>query len=353
MNDYGKNKICKKLFRAGLVSALVFAAIISTNTGKVRAQILGEGVELIGAVGYNARTIALGGCIGAITSDVDTVFLNPAGIGRFRNQELNISYNRWTRGMSYESVGYIMPLNSMTLGVSALYQNPYDYSFSLDDALSSRNLAVAVSAGKKLDENIMLGVNVKGMQEEISNSVQNSVVVDMAGLYNIGIAGVTVGFGIQNIGSKIKLYELGGELPINFNLGGTYSALEDTLFLGLDLNLMEQGYLINSGFEYIPFKFISLRMGYRTLLFAGNGIGGFNRFSAGFGIKLFKLHLDYAYVISDFSERDHIFSLRFKVMMEPFGKSSVYDEFSKLGKVRSKNGSCVTINGVTMCLYND
>ncbi len=308
--------------------------------------------DIIGAVGYNARTIALGGCLGAITSDVDTIFLNPAGIGRFNSQEINLSYNRWVNGMSYESVGYIAPIGGMTLGLNAIYQNPMGENPSTDN-FSSRNLALSMSAGKKLDESIMLGANVKAIQEEVDGQKQNSLVVDLAGLYNIGIIGLTVGFGVQNIGSRIKELSNGGELPLTFNLGGTYSTLGDSLFLGLDLNIIDEGVVVNSGIEYMPFSFLSLRTGYRAMLVPGGGFNSFSRLSTGFGLNIFKFHVDYAYVYDGSTQDDHIFSVRFKVMMEPFGvKSPSPDRYAKKLK-KGKKRSCITIDGVTMCLYND
>lgn len=336
--------------RLGKITSLCFTVIFVLLIYSTGYSADAVGLDIIGAVGYNARTIALGGCTGAITSDVDTIFLNPAGIGRFSSQQANVSFNRWTDGMSYESLGYITPLNAMTLGASLVYQNPLGQSPSFEN-ISSRNMGLTLSAGRKFDDNIMMGVNAKLIQEEVDNEKSNSMVVDLAGLYNIGLAGITIGFGIQNVGSKIKISDWGGELPLNLNLGGTYSALEDTLFMGLDLNMMDGGLLVNSGIEYIPFSFLALRAGYRSMVSTIGEIGQTDRISAGVGLKIFKLNLDYAFVSSDLIDYQHIISLRAKVMMEPFGKMS---EINKLAnKKLSKKGSCITIDGVTMCLYND
>jgi len=191
-------KMFKRINRKGGFVCLIFGfSILCTVSAAVFAADSRD--EIIGSIGLNARGVALGGSFGAITSDIDGIFLNPAGISRFDTQQVVVGHNVWQNGISYEYLGYVDPMDSFTLGVSAIYSNPLGSSVNLDN-FSRRNLGLTLTVGRRFEDNLMVGVNVKGVEEEVDTGKTTSLVMDLAGLYRLGLGGITMGFGIQNIG---------------------------------------------------------------------------------------------------------------------------------------------------------
>lgn len=303
-----RKKICPALgFGLSLcffisLPAGVCASAISSNAGTASSAFL--------KIGAGARPAAMGDSFAGVADDVNALYWNPAGIARLENREMTFSHNIWLEDTNYEYLGFVQPLGNYVVGAGVSYLNigamdGWDVNNAPTGDFSAHSMAVALSVGRVIDDKLSLGLTLKTVQEKIETESASAFAVDAGGIYRLG-ENSSAALVVQNLGTGMKFVKESAGLPMNIKIGGAHRMLEKKLVLSLDFNkYTDTRFRGNFGAEYGLAEMLALRLGYN----GGNDMG--SGLTCGFGYKISRINLDYAFVpYGDFGDA-HRFSLSY------------------------------------------
>jgi hypothetical protein len=263
-----------------------------------------------------ARAAAMGGAFTAIADDASGIFYNPAGAALTKSAEILLSHNQWIEGLSTDQIAYAQPAaEDLTYfaGVSALISPmmpAYDSGgnktgeFSAVDAMYGGGLAV-------IESGVIAGCFGKAVTQE-ARGIKASAYTGDIGLITSGDR-FRIGAAAQNLGGKIKMYREESELPRIYRAGAAYKISGRHWLSGEVRKLGEADLSYAAGAE-IRFDMAAaaaafIRLGYNSGRPRNTGPG----LSAGLGLSLLKLSLDYAFLpFGDFGDTHRVsLALRF------------------------------------------
>jgi len=235
---------------------------------------------------------------------------NPGGLAFQDNSELGLMHSNWfgdiIEDMYYEYLGYSQSFEGIgTLGLSITFmtygeQDAYDNDGIFLLTFESYELAFGASYGTKLNEELGIGITLKGIVSNLAPDVGElmdadgsgyTFVVDLGLLKkNFFIPKLDFGVNIQNFGPDMSYAnsESKQPMPLNLKLGFSYRIFDDKynkLTVTGDINKMmvnndplwkrifsswgDDGFkneldsmIENVGVEYKYYNLISLRVGY-------------------------------------------------------------------------------------------
>jgi len=240
-----------------LTAVVIFFAIL---TGNVFAQ--GEaGAEFL-LISPGARAGGMGEANAAIANDATAVFWNPAGLANLEGQEFSIMHSNWLpqfnlNDLYYDFAAYVHNVEDIgTFGISATYLNLGEQIWMSEHnqelgTFSAYNMAVGLSYGTKVRENLNLGLTLKYLHLKLADSGTaaekgkgsgTSVALDFGVLYRPQFSKkLTIGANLSNMGPKIAFIDAdqADPLPTNLKLGFAYQLLErryNNLVATIDFN---------------------------------------------------------------------------------------------------------------------
>lgn len=263
----------------------------------------------------DARASAMGGAALASSSEgAGSLYWNPAINAKSRRNEILTSYVKQGDVVEYGYVGFA--LGHIGINITFLQQDEFvvdSEGNKTDESFVPRDFAAGASYSFPMNENLSIGVSAKYIRQEREEAA-NTFAGDITALYKMPtIAGLKLSASIQNMGSKISF---GGELdnlPLTFRAGAAYqptslpgvTAAMDlikpingpmSIPYGIEvypielyswLTMSEDEYMIPGGLSEDVF---AIRIGHD-----GSLMNVFDGLSAGFGIKLSRLKLNYAF----------------------------------------------------------
>lgn len=318
------------------INKLLFFILIFSICS-IKAQVGGEKIYQFLNVSTSARQVALGGEVLTLLDDVNQPIWNPSVISEEIDLKISANYTSFLAGINIGSLSYAKTISRRfgTIHGSVKYIN-YGTLIGADEKgneTGNFNASdIAVSAGYALNlpwTNLYFGSNVKIINSSISNFSSLGISTDLAILYNNPYKPFVVTLVARNFGTQIKTYNGTREkLPFKLTLGGSYqlehvplkwyftldnlqkwnisvpNPSEQTTDLEGNVTKEEVGFIDNTirhiiiGAELFPKRAINLRVGYnfrRAAELKLQNARTFSGFSFGFGIKMNKLKLNYAY----------------------------------------------------------
>jgi hypothetical protein len=323
----------------------------------------------------DARTSAMGEAGAALSSDVNSLSMNPSRIAFMEPRSgFSLYYSPWLRSiasginLAYLSGYYKIDQNS-TLAASLRYFSLGQ--IELTDAnqqdlgtFSPNEFAADVTYARKFGSSFSMATSIRYIYSGLSSSqfgsgqqgaAGKSVAADVSAYfrkpaYLLGHdAIVAAGINISNIGTKMY-YDDGGEnyfLPANLKIGGASTFILDDLneiTVAADFNKLlvpEDPYRsvpsgifgsfsdsaqglsgelkeisIGSGIEYSYNKRFALRTGY---FYENKKIGDRRYFTLGTGIKYEAFNLDFSYLLANVKNSPLANTLRFTLLFN-FGE---------------------------------
>jgi len=248
-------------------------------------------------INAGARPVGMGGVFCGIADDVNAIHYNPAGIIQLKRKEIIVTHNEWIEGIRTESLGYAHPVNNywvlgLTLDylyITGLVERDV-YGNESGKTFGGNNGILAFALGRKLQDNISVGANFKIIREAVKDKNDVAYAMDIGFLYRL--TKLKLGIAVQNLGTKIKLYEEAFSLPLNFKFGLGYELIEN-MEVGLDVNIPTDNEVdVRMGSEYWVASTIALRAGYKTNQEEHTGIG----ISAGLGFRYKNYQIDYSFL---------------------------------------------------------
>lgn len=258
-----------------------------------------------------ARIPALGGCYAAAADGAESMFWNPAGLSHLEStarSEAALGYDALLETMYSGSVSYATPLPNRRGVFGAAFEyfsqdsiQGYDPRGDRTSPFTPNDMAWAFGYGKTLGS-LRLGGAVKFIRSQVADASGESFGLDFGieaeRVSDIGDGPVDVGLSIQNFGPPIKLGSMSDPLPFSVAAGALWHVSPRMAGL-LDAHMpVDADPYFSMGAEFVT----PLSEGSQAAFRAGynlrytRGIDGLTGVSAGFGIDLQRLRLDYAWV---------------------------------------------------------
>jgi type IX secretion system protein PorV len=351
----------KKLLYSIFGIVLVFAVAL---TNRVHAQGAASTAVPFVLISPDARTSAMGESGVAVADDASAVYWNPAGLGFQYGQEARLSHSNWLpqfqqSDLYYEYANYKIHIPEIggTVGAGFTYLNLGEFE-RRDEAntnlgtFKSYEMALAVSYGTRLDEDMSVGVGLKLIHSSLSNvataeergsGTATTVAGDIGFLYrpskfvlpftdeDIGDR-FAVGLALSNMGPTVAYIDAdqGDPLPTTLRFGVKYDVVHeefnrltwtadvtkiivsagpdgtDDFFTALGNTWETQGdgsvineFTLGTGFEYWYSNLVAMRFGF----FHEDPNQGNRRFlTFGVGIRYDIYGFDFSYISTSISD---------------------------------------------------
>jgi hypothetical protein len=267
-------------------------------------------------LGFGARNIAMGDAGTALSTDVTSLFYNPAGLAINPASEVMVMHNQWIQDIRSEILGartvvFGIPIaigfNVTTIPGNEVRINPGDPLTTF----SANYFYGSVSAGYKIMDNLSVGASYKYLYEAIYVDEANGWGVDFGATYITSIQGLNISAAVKNIGTMNALRLESTKLPTEIRIGPSYTFTPAEKFVVTGAAEYQKytpttNSHINIGAEVLYDKLIALRVGYQSGYIDRN-------ITAGLGLMWGNLSFDYAFAPLTYGlGSGNILSLQFK-----------------------------------------
>jgi hypothetical protein len=303
----------------------------------IKGQVGGEQIYQFLNLSSSARQVALGGEVLTLLDDVNQPIWNPSVINEDLDNKLSVNYTSYLAGINIGSLSY-SKLITRRFGVihGSIKYLDYGTLIGSDEQgnetgnFGASDIAVSIGYAFNIPKtNFFIGSNVRFINATISNFSSIGISTDIALLYNNPYKSFTITLVARNIGTQIQTFNGEKEqTPFKLALGGSYllehvplkwyatidniqkwnisvaNPSERTTDLEGNVSEANINFLKNTfrhfiiGAELFPKRKINLRLGYnfrRAAELKLQEVRTFGGFSFGFGIKMKKVKLNYAY----------------------------------------------------------
>jgi tetratricopeptide (TPR) repeat protein len=289
-----------------LVLVFVFAGslpLFAESTGGQPGQFLSWGA--------GARSLGMGKAFFAVADDASATYWNPAGLTQLDRKEVMALHATLFADTSYDFLSYVHPTPKMGVfgaNLTRLYSGGFEkvkitYDSTKTDIINIENqgsfddtqMALSGSYGKKIKENMSIGVAGKYISHTLDTSNNGFITFDASVMVKgpaMQLPDLQLAFGFQNLLSS-QFGDTDDKLPIIFRSGASHKFLRNKLLVAFDLdkNLKaNMGWHI--GAEYWLLNFTAIRIGFE-------GEKGIRETTAGFGVKYRDYGVDYAFSLHD------------------------------------------------------
>lgn len=207
--------------------ALLFILCIFWS-GVSTAQIGGHHAFEFLSVPQTARETALGGGLIAVPDgDVGLAMANPALLDSMTSGSIQLSYNALFAGIGTGSASYGHRLDQWDLsihgGVNFVDYGEFvkaDQYGTKSGKFTGQEAAFFVGAGKKINDKISAGVNIKGIVGSIDTYGAFGLAADLGVVYKVPENNVNIAFVIKNLGSTLDGYgSKNKSTPLDIQIG--------------------------------------------------------------------------------------------------------------------------------------
>jgi len=269
---------------------------------------------------------AIAGLNGAYTSlaqDVNSLSVNPAGLGEVANKQFLFMHNNYFEDLTHNYIAYCQPINVLkgALGINCSLFDAGNIektriltgvTYSNNGDFSAKDIALGLSYGKRINEYLNTGISLKYINSKIDDEKANAFSADLGMIVKSNISDQPVKFGaaIKNIGTKLKYNRENESLPAEYRLGlSSVFPVNDGFSITPSIDAVytkDENFNFNIGAECRMIDSFFIRMGYDSSIDIGNGL------SYGLGFKIQHISIDYAFAsYSDIGDA-HRISLSFK-----------------------------------------
>jgi len=288
--------------------------------GPVRADngIVDSGARFL-TVGGGARALALAETYIAETEDPFVLFYNPAAAACSPAARLGLAHHEHFQNTHGEYIALAVPAGRWGLGLGLQYlaisdipkrSGPSAEPLAIFDAA---DFMLQGSLNCRITPKVGVGLSCKGVFEKIDTKVANGIAFDLGGVYAVSDR-IRLGAAFNNLGPEISFDEDPYKLPSAFRLGGAY-VVPAWSIRGELVSYDNEATNVHLGGEYI----VTVSPEAPGIRFASLGLrGGYvfghdtRSWSAGFGIAIKRLAVDYAFVpYAEDLGNTHRFGLRF------------------------------------------
>lgn len=315
------------------------------------AQVGGETIFNFLKVSTSAHQTALGGKNITLMNDINQPIWNPATINEDLSGQINFNYLNFLSDINYYSTSYAHYVDR-TIGTfhSNITYVDYGKFISADEqgietgTFKAYDLSVSIGYAYNFSKtNIYVGSNIKLIQSKIDIYNSLAAALDIGFIYYAEKNPLSIALSLRNLGYQIIAYDDKTEkLPFEILIGASYKLENVPLKWHFTIDNLQQWQVANSnptqtitdingnetvqkisfidntfrhfvlGAELFPDKNFNLRMGYnfrKSKEFSLLNTRSFAGLTAGFGLKMNKMKLNYAFSKYHPISNTHTFSL--------------------------------------------
>ncbi|NTV51931.1 MAG: OmpA family protein, partial [Candidatus Firestonebacteria bacterium] len=256
-------------------------------------------------VGVGTRVTAMGGAGAALADNLDSLYWNPAGLGRVNDAWVEFAHGSLIQDVSHEFVAFGMPVvrgHSLAAGINYFNLGAVDKTGMTPDGqiipelgtFTPTLLGVNLGYGTLLSGGMTLGVGGKYLMETLGDVTQNTFALDL-GCQLPFESGLVIAGALQNAGPKVNGYAL--PLEMRVGVGNPFRMSDTQKFtaaLDVEVPLLAVGQtLVHLGAEYALADLLLMRAGFA--LSDANSLGSLSGLTAGLGLNLGSWRLGYAF----------------------------------------------------------
>jgi len=290
-----------------LITAL---GLCDLRAGDFNADAKGTTGAAFLTMGMGARAVGMGRAYSAVAADASAVSWNPAGLVRAPEFSMMFMHASYLADISFDYLSFSKSNGSVAFGGALAYLNggevehtdasgnglgnyqPRDYSGSLSVAADLE--ALGAEKGR-----YSAGITGKYISSKLIESA-SALAFDagLAAKTSVGGRALRLAFVAQNLGAGMKFDKESDPLPMTFKAGGALSLAKDWLVSADVVAARGNAPYVCVGGEYTAYSEagnrVLLRFGANSLTLGD--ISGINGISAGLGVVLSKVAVDYAVV---------------------------------------------------------
>jgi hypothetical protein len=295
------------------------ALFLTLGLAPLAAALAGTGTDAVPfmKVDTGARAAGMAGAFAAVADDASAVFHNPAGLVLLERSEAMFSHSEWLEGIRNECVSYAHVTGNdwaFGAGASMLFSGSmtkYNRSGASAGSFTENEGFASAAAANRLGENMAAGFALKGIYQKLDQESAAAYAADAGLLYHDYAWRFSLG--VENIGSKLKLYREEFDLPAGYKAAAAWRAYEPLWVTAQVTQRPSSGFSASVGTEYgflVREKdMVYVRAGY----LAGPGADAGSGLALGLGLGNSKFKLDYAFTpFGDLGNAHRVsFSLRF------------------------------------------
>ena len=330
-----------------IVVVLIFFIPFLGNT-----QVGGETVFNFLNIPTSAHQAAIGGEVLTLQDDVNQPLWNPATISKFMDNQVGMNYVNYLAGVNIGSATFAHLINRRfgTVHVGINYINYGDF-IGADESgqetgeFTARDLAFSVGYAYNIPwTDFYIGANAKLLSSKIENFTSQGAAFDFGIYYFTDYRPYSFTAVIRNMGYQLSPFDEKREsLPLEIAVGASYKVKDVPLQWHFTLNSLQKwniaepnpsngetdlegntqeediNFFTNAirhvviGLELFPDKGFNIRLGYNFRRAAELSLTESRTFagiSAGFGLKMGRFKLDYAFTKYHPADNSSTFTLR-------------------------------------------
>ena len=329
-----------------IVLLTLFVSVHSASIAKYAGEFMSTGV--------GARALSMGGAYVAGGGDASYGYWNPAGLPRLNYPDLIVMHSERFAGMvNYDYAGFALPFRKteglafsvIRLGVDDIpytaiprpdlrqdttyldadgnlrVNRPY-----IDRRVSDAEYAFYLSYGKQRSKKAAFGVNAKFVHKGVGDHSAWGLGFDIGGLWNPWRQ-LKVGINLQDITTTMLAWNTGKTELISptFKSGISYPfflpRLQSRLLLAGDVDMRFENRGFASQFSLGPVSMdfrVGAEFNFRNILAVRAGRDDLGFFTAGAGLILPRLNIDYAFMNHTDLRETHRVSLRIRIEEQRF-----------------------------------
>ncbi len=294
---------------------IILSLLLITLVLKVGAETSGEAGFQMLKISSGAATSAQGGT-GAFSADDAFGFMhNPAAAILQRSRVISIAQNYWLLDYQMNSGAYYFSNGQKSIGFGYRYLD-YGKLESRDDVgnitgeFHPMDMVITANFAYRITPDLYMGTNLHGLYEKIDAASALGLALDFGAVYLTPLKDLKITAALKNLGKTGKMDQEDIKLPFAAEFGLTKDLNLNFAFFSNHLKIIKYSdnddLQIAFGINSKLTELLSLRLGYKFNYDVED-------ISAGFGIKLKKLNMDYAYIPFRSEINDvHVIGLSYK-----------------------------------------
>ncbi|MDA3861204.1 MAG: PorV/PorQ family protein [Melioribacteraceae bacterium] len=289
------------------------------------------------AIGVGARALGMGGAQVAVVNDVTSGYWNPAGLAKMNYPQVALMHDEQFGGLVNYNYGSVaIPYGKdMSFGISAIRLSvdgiPDTRNALVDEngsvifdinnpnaridpdkitEFSNTDWAFYGTFSKKQSKNFYWGANIKVISRTIAEYSALGIGFDVGALYE-PIDNLQLGVNLMDITTTLVAWDGGSNELISptakFGVAYGFEFLGGRFLPALDLDMRFENRQFASTFNVGPVSLdvrAGLEYSFRNLFMVRAGYTDVKQFTAGAGVKLPKLNIDYSYAQFSGSEEE-------------------------------------------------
>ena len=247
-----------------------------------------------------SRAQGMGNAFTAISSDINTIYYNPAGIGFTSRPGIMFFHGQLYEELAVENFTAVYPnLKNFTLSVGLSYLHlpgiqKYDINSLTGEPIASGgefqvyDFVPQLGIAYRVAESFTMGLQFKYLMERIDDITASGFAFDLGVLYKLPFDYLSVGGSILNLGPNLQYETAKEKLPITYRLGLAYQFPQYFVTLTFDgVKTVNENWRFLPGFEVEFMQSLAIRAGYQFQQDIGGGynVGAGFKFMENYGIN--------------------------------------------------------------------